>query len=265
MSRIRLIMLSMLAVFAVGAVAASAASAAAPEFLNSAKATPKFKCEEKTGGHGSYSTKAECEAGKETSGGKWHRFGNGFTDEEGESHFNAKGEIVFTCTADTSKGEITGAKTVGGVTVTFTGCTAKEKTNASCSANSKGEPAGTIVTNTLEGTLGEVAVAFSATEVGLALKPVSPATEFTFLEATCLGTKTTKVTGSVIGEVTPVGGPPSLTGDVIFKCASGKPTVQEIEKFVGGTKDTLTGFGTEACFESKDVNTFEEAIEVTKP
>jgi hypothetical protein len=141
-------------------------------------------------------------------------------------------------------------------------CTAKEGTKESCSAKSKGAPAGTIKTNLLKDTLGTVAKAEATSEVGDALEPEGKE-GFVTLEATCPKIKTTQVSGSVIGEVKPVGGPPKLTGELIFACASKEPPHQKI-KFIGSVEDVLTAFGAfEACFESKDEITFEEPIEVT--
>jgi len=179
---------------------------------------------------------------------------NKFTDKEGVSHLNGLGTTV-TCQKDTSSGEITGPKTVTNVKVTFEECKGKKGTEE-CPVNG-----GTITTETLSGELGKVAVAEAASGVGEDLKPPT-GKAFVKLEGTCI--VTTSVTGSVIGEVKPVGGPPSTKGEVNFECSSVGGRTQKIQKFETGVKDTLSAFGTAACFESfPDVITFEEAIEVT--
>jgi hypothetical protein len=264
------LLVALVAVFALSAVAVASASAAAkpPEFKSATEVCVKVEVKET----GRYTTSA-CTTESATHKGEFDLIPtkHKFTDKEGTSNFYATGTggaIVFTCTADTSKGEITGAKTTAGVTVTFTGCTAKEGTKASCPANSVKEkvkePAGTIKTNGLKDVLGTVAAAEATSEVGDALKPEGEEGFVTLEapEAGCLAVKTTQVSGSVIGEVKPIN-VMQTTGELIFACKSGEPTVQKIQRFVGAEKDTLLGFGKAACFESKDEITYEEPIEVT--
>jgi hypothetical protein len=195
-----------------------------------------------------------------------------FTDKEGVSNFyatNSKGVlIVFTCTADTSKGEITGNTTTAKVTVTFTGCTAKEGKEKACSANSVTEkikePAETIKTNLLKDSLGTVLKPEATSEVGEALEPEGKE-GFVTLEAECLiELKKAQVSGSVIGEVTPIN-VMQTTGKLNFECKPPESETQKIQKFVGFPKDTLSDFANPACFESKAEITFEEPIEVAYP
>ncbi len=253
MSRLRLLGLALIAVFAMSVVAASAASAAAPEF---------FHCTKVAKGTGTYPTKKACEkkekAGEEPKEWIIEKVAAGekikFTDASGEGILSAAG-IVVTCTADSSTGEINGAKTVGNVFVSFTGCTAKNG-ETECSVHSTGQPAGTIDTNELAGELGPVALAESKTEVGLDLEAVSG--NFVTLEGTCV--PTTEVTGSVIGEVTPVE-KLQKTGKLVYTTKTGK---QKIQKFVGGATDVLKAFGlVEVQETTKDTVTYEESIEVT--
>ena len=211
-----------LAVVAVFALSAIVASAAsaAPEFLHEGKEVVK----------------------------------KGFTDKSAEGKLSAAG-IEVTCIADTSEGEIKGTKQVGKVFVSFTGCTAKNGTET-CPVHSTGAPAGTINTNELEGELGEVAEVESKTKVGLDLKAV--AGNFVTLEGTCV--PTTNVTGSVIGEVTPVN-KLQKTGKLVYTTKSGK---QKIQKFVGGETDVLKAFSlVEVQETTKDTVTYEETVEVT--
>jgi hypothetical protein len=188
-----------------------------------------------------------------------------FTGKEGVSHFytaNFKGIlIVLTCTGDTSKGEITGAKTIARVTVTFTGCTAKEGEKTGCSIKTAGQPAGTMKLNSLRGTLGTVAKAEAVSEVGESLEPEGTGGFWT-AEAECLSEfKTFQVAGSVIGEVKPIN-VMQTTGELIFEVEPPKSPKQKI-KFIEGVKDIMMLFGGAMGFESKDVITFAEPIEVT--
>jgi hypothetical protein len=260
-NRIRILGLALVAVFAMSVVAVSAASAAAPEFKSASEEC--YKLTSKTGNYenSTCTTVQAKHEGEFEKRPKKHKF----TDKEATSRFiatSSKGVlIVFTCTADTSKGEITGAKTTAGVTVTFTGCTAKEGTKE-CSANSKGEPAGTIKTNGLKDMLGTVAATEAPnTGVGDALEPEGKE-GFVTLEAACVELTKIQVLGSVIGEVKPVN-VMQATGELIFACEPPGSEKQKIQKFVGVAKDTLSYFGNPACFESKDEITFEEPIEVT--
>jgi hypothetical protein len=250
MKRTKVLGIALMAVFAMSAVATSAALAA-PEFVHCvAKAGGTFGAGCTTVGSGF--AKEAVPAGSKIK----------FTDKEGTSKFNAKGEITFTCTADTSKGEITGPTTVAGIGVIFTGCTAKEGSGASCAANSTGSAAGTIATNALKGVLGNASVTKAgATVPGESLVPEVAGKSFTKLEANCLGTKTAEVTNGVVGEALPVG-TMSNKGELIFACTAGKPTVQKLG-FIGGVETTLKAFAGEACFESKDEVLFSENIEVT--
>jgi hypothetical protein len=297
-NRIRIIGLALVAVFAMSAVGVSTASASAPEFVRCAKVvtagTGTFENSTCTTvgagtknfikvflGGTSISATEECAKVVTAGTGTFENstcttVGAGtknfievlkpklkFTDKEAESHLNAPNTFVW-CKADTSKGEITGAKTVAKVSVIFTECEAEnKKTAAKCAAHSSGKVS-TIETESLKGMLGEVAVAEAPnTKTGLSLEPEGTK-GFVTIEATCLEPKTTQVSGSVIGEVIPVGGPPALEAKLVFECAPGEPTKQKIQKFVGVAKDTLSAFGGAACFESiPDTITYEEPIEVT--
>jgi hypothetical protein len=187
-----------------------------------------------------------------------------FTDIEKESHLYGPKKVIVTCKEDTSTGEITGATTTAGDTVTFTGCTAKEGEKVGCSAKSTGQPAGTIKTEGLRDTLGTVAKAEATSEVGEALEPEGTK-GFVTIEAECLELKTTQVSGSVIGEVKPINAM-EPTGELNFECNPAKSTTQKIQRFVGFPKDTLSAFTNASCFESfPDKITFAEPIEVAYP
>jgi hypothetical protein len=235
MKRTKVLGLVLVAMFAMSALVVSAASAAAPEF----KPVPTKKK---------------------------------FTDKSGTSKLIAPGGIVISCQTSTSKGEITGVKTVGNVAVTYASCTAKTKT-AECPAKSpESTVAGTIITekiktakaNPLSGELGTTTV---GTKVGEALKPATGEI-FTEIEGTCI--VKTAVTGSVIGEVTPINSK-KITGELVFRAEPPGSTKQQIQSCSGGTviilcnseSDILEAFGGSASLESKDEIRFEEELEVT--
>jgi len=218
MKRTKILGLALVAAFAMSVVAAAAAQAAAPEFNPNTKQS--------------------------------------FTAASTKSSV-LKGEgVTITCTKNSAKGEITGAtgaKSVGGVVVTFTGCTGAEEGKTPCEVDG-----GTITTETLSGELGPVSSG-ATSKVGEDLKPTT-ATFYVELKGSCI--PTTKVKGSIIGEVTPTK-TKQLTGKLVYECASGKPTTQKITKFESGSKDVLEAFGAEACLEAEDTVTFTKEVEVT--
>lgn len=223
-----------MALFAISAIAVASASAAAPEFK------PGFGCSEKVG-TGEYGTLKECETvgGKEEKGGKFHRHA-GFTSKSGAGVMLVPKEAELKCKADTDTGKITGPKTVGAVTVTFTGCTGENlKTKAKCEVKSttpKGA-AGEVITKELEGKLVKVGA-----EVGLLLEPVKQ--PFVKLKGECLPVKETSVEGSIVGEVKLVNRL-AIENEVCFENA------------------VLKAFGAPEVLLSVCDMTFEEAVEVT--
>jgi hypothetical protein len=288
-SRYRILGLCLMAVFAMSVVASATASAAAPEFIRCAKVaagepsswgagciTKKASggyakvsagpgtCVKVAPGEPSSWSNATCTTAKTGTGeyikvaaaGKLH-----FTGKEGVSHLYASG-FTITCKEDTSKGEITGAKTVAKIGVVFTECEAENtSTKVKCKTHSPGKTE-TIETESLKGTLGTVAEAEAPnTEVGERLEPEGTKGFWTE-EVECLTTKTFMLAGAVIGEVKPIN-VMQTTGELIYARATGEPTKQKIQRFVGGVKETLSWFGSSMSFESKDVITYEEPIEVT--
>jgi uncharacterized low-complexity protein len=168
-----------------------------------------------------------------------------FTTSSGESVLKGTG-LTITCKKDTGSGEITTKSKVTAI-VTFEGC--------------KGEILGNkcpeTISSSLVGTLGSVAAAESATEVGLLFE----AKEGAFAEFKC-GSLNFKVEGSVAGEVTPTK-KPSKTGKVIFALNG---TAQKIKKItVEGkeVKPSLKAFGLASTLQSNEENTFAEEIEVS--
>lgn len=175
--------------------------------------------------------------------------GTTFTSTSGAGKM--EGTETIKCTASTSAGEITSATTVGKVVVTFTGCEDKGKKCKSSSGAASGE----IKTVSLKGELGEVATAEAASGVGELLTPES-GSKYVSIESCTLFP--VEVTGSVIGEVTPIN-TLATTGKLVYTEASKKQT---IKKFVGGTTHELTAFGSSGLETSNEV-TFSKKIEVS--
>jgi hypothetical protein len=201
--------------------------------------------------------------------GEWETVAGGgavvktkFSDTSGVSTLKAL-TITITCQTSKSVGEIEGKARVKKVAVTFEKCTAKKGTEA-CEVKSPGAAKETIVTNPLKGELGEVEIPTGTSKVGEDLQ-AEVGTEFVKLEGTCI--PNTAVTGNVIGEVKPVGGPPRLTGQLVFAEEAGHQKIQKYEpdsdEIPGEITSTLKAFGVEARFVSTDTITFEEAVEVT--
>ncbi len=212
-----------LAVFALAAMSAAAASAATPEF----KPVPAKK-------------KFTASAATVT-----------LVDGEGDTIECSKGSAV---------GEITGARTVGSVVETFTGCKAREP-RESCSVSSYGAKAGEIVTRPLMGELGTVPKAQDETEVGLRLKQ-EPASKFWYVQVgTCIFEKV--VQGSVAGQIGAPGGK-QTKHEFAFKLAeNGTQAIKEITLDSGELEKPHFGGGSSSIFVLAPFSlTFEEAVEI---
>jgi len=161
-----------------------------------------------------------------------------------------------TCTGETSAGEYTGHKMVGGVVLALTGC---KRGTEKCS--STGAAAEEIVTNALEGELGVAkrGATSAKNKIGLDLYPVGrtgPVMEFS------CGITTVSVQGSVIAQVS--ADKMSLTPALKASASKGK---QKPESFVGGPKDILEESFNGAPFEQTGLTiaitqTNEEEVEV---
>jgi hypothetical protein len=178
------------------------------------------------------------------------------TITEGLATFETVKLSKVVCTAEAGTGQYTSAKTVGGVTLTFTGC---ERSGEQC--KSSGAAAGEIVTHDLEGELGIEKLGATAREnkIGLDLFPVGntgPVAEFT------CGATEVSLRGSVI---LPVLANKMLAGAKLkFTATKGK---QKPEKFVEGAKDVLEASFNNGAYEQigltvKITQTNEEALEV---
>jgi hypothetical protein len=131
---------------------------------------------------------------------------------------------TLTCAKGTSVGEITGARTVGAVVLTFTGCEIKE--GSGCKVKSAGaKTSGEIVTKTLAGELGETEQATSG--VGLVLSPTS-GEEWTQIEGECVGPFAGILEGSLGAEVTPVN-KLTKTATLAFVGSDGEQKIHQIK------------------------------------
>jgi len=169
---------------------------------------------------------------------------------------------IVNARSDHVSGEITGAKTAKNIVVVFTEATAVESgITFNC---------GTITTNKLTAEPNYLTNPNSATEVGLDLKPESGTV---FAEFKCTAgflTETLKVTGSVVGKITPTN---KLTKSypLVFAQTGGKQKYEGY--FVGSTftKDILetsgsgaTVFGPECSgIEGTDSITTEKEVELS--
>jgi hypothetical protein len=272
MVRIRTIGLALVAVFALTAVVASAASAAAPEF----RIGPCHKVAKGTAG--AYPSQSKCEErlSQNVEPREWEPDGVAagekikFTSKSGAGKLVTVGGEEVKCTGDTDTGEITGPKTVGKVTVKFTGCEAFGfiKCNSVTPKGASGE----IITKELEGQIGYSNEAKK--EVGLDLWPSSRTAkekeehkfEALFVEFECTGFANSKVKGSLIGAATPTN-TLSTTGTLTYVQTSGKQAITSLVGVEGGVKDVLMsslngGAFEEAGLTNTDTNTFEKAIEL---
>ena len=213
---IKTLVLALVAVFVMSAIAVSAASAALPEFV------PKS---------GAFPVK--------------------FTSSSGAGFLLTKAKHEVKCTADSNVGEITNAKKVAKVVVTFTGC---EEPALKVKCNTAKQAAGTIVTNELKGEIGYLNAA--KTLVGLSLEPAATTGARLFAEFECTSLEKIKVGeaasaghDSVIGEIQPPYKVFSKTAELKYVCVSGKPGEQEWRSFSGGALDYLeTKGGTVVTF-----------------
>lgn len=158
------------------------------------------------------------------------------------------------CTASSSTGEVTGARTLGKVTIVLTGCEGGRGTQ-SCPANSEGAKSGEIVTKALSAELGTVATGEASSGVGLLYKP-EKGKEWFSLEGSC--TWEGAVGGTIAQEVAQVGIKQSTNK---FNWST---KLKEI-KLDSGTveKPHLSIFEAAIEVDATDTVKFEEAVEVT--
>jgi hypothetical protein len=186
-----------------------------------------------------------------------------FTGTSGSGTLGDSLSETITCTKDSTKGEITGPRTVGNVVVTFTGCSGKKGSGGTpCTVKSVGGGTGEIVTKTLKGELGLVATSEAASGVGLLLEPSASAVFVEIESAPCA--TGASVEGKVAGEATPIKGPSSKTGKLIFSGSAGVQKIKTITVLGKAEKPKLTAFGLVAASEeTSEEITYTNAITVT--
>jgi hypothetical protein len=182
-----------------------------------------------------------------------------FTDTGGQVSVTW-GEWQLQCAKSSATGEVTSARTLGKVVITWTGCKNSANEGATyCSANSTGAKEGEIITKSLSGELGTATEASSG--VGLRLTPETGSSLFTMVRNGCLTEGI--VSGSLVSEVGVVG-KKQATNEFIFKLASGKQAIKSITLDSGEVaKPSLTYLSSDGTIAWKDAVSFEEALEVT--
>jgi hypothetical protein len=227
MKHLRVLVLTLTAIFATSALAASAAQAAAPEF--------------------------------KPNGGK---FPVAFTSTGGEATLSVPIFFTVQCKKAKDAGEITGAKTVGGLTITFEECTA-EKESKKCAVNSVNEPKGSglVKTTILNGELGTVEKSQATSEVGLLVEAEAEGTFVHFEESECvLGAA---IAGSIAAEVTPI---KELKNHINLNFAqeAGKKKIKTITT-TEAKKPSLNAFGVAGFLANSSEETFAggELVEVS--
>jgi hypothetical protein len=183
-----------------------------------------------------------------------------FTGSGGTSALETSATDAIDCTSTTASGEIAGATKIGSVVVTFHNCSTKE--GGGCSVKSEGAPnSSLVVTNTLDGELGEVATSEAASGVGLLLLPTS-GTKFTTLEGSCLPLSPSPVDGTIAAETSPVETLGS-SGKLVFAGSKGTPDIKTILVLDHTVKPSLLALGLLSSSEtSTDTLKFGEEIEV---
>jgi hypothetical protein len=152
------------------------------------------------------------------------------------------------CTTETSTGEYTGHKTVGGVVLRLTGC---ERLGEQCTSPSAA--AGELVTSSLEGVIGIEKLGATAKENKIALDLFPIGHSGPVLEFSCGATEVT-VRGSVILPVP--ANKMVLSAKLKFLATKGK---QKPERFVEGAKEVL-----EASFNKGPYEQIGLAVKVTQ-
>lgn len=188
--------------------------------------------------------------GFEKPGWTWKQF------PETKLTLEAVGGAKLVCEAQTGGGEYLHEVQVEKVTLKLTGCTSGAST-----CTSAGAAAGEIVTNTLGGTLGWTEK--ESNKVGLGLTPATEGQPV--FEAEC-GTSVWKVTGAVIGAITPINSM-NPTFKIKFKQKKGEQSIlhfqgelleQSLEVSIAGGAPEQAGLGLETTVtneEELEINT----------
>jgi len=187
-----------------------------------------------------------------------------FTGTSGTSILSANnGADKVICPMDIISGLIVTVTRIDGVMVTYLGCVSSGPNGSNCSVNSTNQTSGSglILTASLIGTLG-LQLPRSGTGVGILILPASGSEFVTLQENGC--TETSKITGSVAGEVQPINHK-QKTGKVVFTVSGTSKAGIKGFMLPGGTTITakLTGFTAEASEESTEEIEFNEEVEVS--
>jgi hypothetical protein len=193
---------------------------------------------------------------------EFHPIGAKFTGVGlGLNTLSAGGNTVV-CEGNTTSGTISNATLAGGVVVTFTGCKSSGLTEKNCTVKSTGAAEGTIVTSTLHGVLGLILPKGTGTGVGLLLLPVTTKKFLVLAENKC--TIETSVTGSVAGEVKPVGSGLVLNGQLLFRPGEKGESIKDFDLSTGGlVNPELSAFAAIASQETTEDLDFVGAVEVS--
>jgi len=222
---------------------------------------PEFgRCVKVAKNTGKYHT-TSCAGGLAEGSYEWFRgvIKKGFTTSAGTTKLETVSKSKITCAAESGSGEYSGAKTVTGVTVTFTGCEGPGATKCATAGANEGE----LLTKPLEGQLGiiseEVKEGKEIRKIGLELFPAGHAGSY--VEFSCGGSPQV-LRGSVIAPVSI--DKMSLTSTLTYKGAKGK---QAPEQFEGEPKDVLESSVAGGAFEQSGLTltatqTSEEPIEI---
>jgi len=228
MKRHLMIAACLAATFSAGAMASASASAGTlPALYECAKVTPK--------GSGKYNKGCKVE-GKHGTGENGYEikegFGKGktFKAKGGGANLEAPGVGGIDCEKSAATGRFTSA-TTGDATATFGDC---EYSGKKCS--SAGAASGTIVTYPLVAVVGYLkGKETPSPQVGAAFSPESGE----LLAAFECGQYDFQVTGSVIGEVSPVN---RFSKEAVFSFRQKAVGIQEWEQFEEGPVQDLTVF-----------------------
>jgi hypothetical protein len=214
----------------------------------------------KTVFHGMFTTSA-CTAESTTRTGKYEWFSGvahtGFKESSTtQVTFESVKKTKWTCAGEKATGVITSAKTIGSLTLTFTGCT-----TAGSTCTTAGHPAGELETKKLEGVLGITRTTIKEGKetryVGLDISPTAKAGAL--IEFACGEAGTPYAfSGSVIEQVTANKMGAALGSK--FVQSAGK---QNPESFLGGEKDVLkTAKGEQVGLKVTVTDGYEEALEI---
>lgn len=243
------------------ALQAGVAESGAPEFGRCVK-MPGVKKSGKTVYEGGFS-EAKCVTASATRTGKyeWHpgavKAGFNTTIKTGTSAvLETTGKVQITCSGESGSGEVTGAKTVGGVTVRLTGC---QSAGRRCTTPVHAE--GEIESKKLEGTLGWIkhsGTNGSLYQVGLEYYPADKGGPV--LEVSCAGAGPEAISGSVIVPVTTDAMATKAT--IKYKAKAGR---QQPERFEGGEEALLTNaHGQQVGLSLTATLTNQEPLEINK-